>query len=534
MQSLDIDTSASFRSASDPREVQVRQRSSTTETPSKQSLSSKSLARGTVVNVLNLEGTNDDDDGEEKISGLATLITLIGAMIGAGIMALPQLPVKGGCVLASLLTVFTGISTIEAGIVFFDTVYRHNEMAKRDTNYKKIKTFEDYGREGAGALGSMFVRISVTIWFIGLCSGYFILLAQQIKGLGDVLYVPDISYRACVLLVLPVLWVLSLQRDTAAIARLMPLATAGGVVSCLVIITMGIWDSSCWSHWKHSIHTIGLPEDMTFLKAASMYATLNGAYAVVANLPSVAGAMAEPAEFPWVYKANISITTVLNLCVMLAGHYGWGSFLQDSIVDSMMYNPASYEESLLNHTMWTGPKAVILPRVMILAVTVNIILSYPLCLMCVFLSVENTEFGLANLPVGSKKSYIMRSTTVALTGAIAFSTENFADVFALFSSVCGPVQGIFFVFLFARKIRQQSAAPEYGVPRKAFHVVLMVCAVFCIVFGLYDSTMNLLNPSPATSEPLSGGTPAPTPNVTEAVLPGKNTVQAAMAVISRF
>merc|ERR1740138_439084 len=225
---------------------------------------------------------------------------------------------------------------------------------------------------------------------------------------------------------------------------------------------MGLWDSSTWSSWEHSIHSVIPPTGMSFLTAASMYATLNGAYAVVANLPSVASAMAEPAEFPWVYKANISITTVLNLCVMLAGHYGWGSTLQDSIVDSMMYNPASYEESLLNHIHWTGKKAVILPRVMIIAVTVNIVLSYPLCLMCVFLSIENSEFGLANMPVGTKRSYMMRSFTVLLTGLIAFATQNFGDVFALFSSVCGPVQGIFFVFVFARKIRERVGAPEYG------------------------------------------------------------------------
>jgi hypothetical protein len=218
---------------------------------------------------------------------------------------------------------------------------------------------------------------------------------------------------------------------------------------------------------------------------------------------------------------------------MLAGHYGWGSTLQDSMVDSMMYNPKTYEESLLNHIYWTGPKAVILPRVMIIAVTVNIVLSYPLCLMCVFLSVENSEYGLQNMPAGTKKSYIMRTVTVCITAAIAFATQNFGDVFALFSSVCGPVQGLFFVFVFARKIRQQAGAPEYSAPRKAFHVAIMFSGVFCIVFGLYDSTMNLIGDveqteSP-TSEPLSGGSSS-----NETAVPGKATVQAAITMISRF
>merc|ERR1712194_427443 len=137
------------------------------------------------------------------------------------------------------------------------------------------------------------------------------------------------------------------------------------------------------------------------------------------------------------------------------------------------------------------------------------------------------EFGLEYMPAGTKGSYLMRSVMDGITASIAFATQNFADVFALFSSVCGPVEGIFFVFVFARKIRRQAGAPEYGAPRKAFHAVLMLSAVFCIVFGFFDSAMNLMGEieqteSP-TSEPLSGGT---SPDFS--VIPGKTTVQAAL------
>jgi len=429
----------------------------------------------------------------EQITQVGAMLTLIAAIIGAGIMALPQLPVQSGLLPSSALCVATALYTLETGLVFTDAMVRHNELAEGDSSRAKILTFEDFGREGAGEAGAQLVRASVVARVAGLCSGYAILLGQQLKGMSDLILLPDASYRTCVLMVGPILWLLSMMRDTVAIAKLMPLATAAGVASCVLIVVKGIVDAQVWKGWDEPVHIIGPPPHMSFMAPFSALATLNGAFGFIPNVPTITADMADVREFNGSLYGTMAIITVLYWGVVVAGHYGYGDFVEESIVDSMMYHPGNYEESRLPLEAWTGGKTVMVPRIMCIAVAVNILLSYPLNMMCVFVSVESTSCGQSYCRAGTAGNYIMRSVLVGVTVSVALMTEKFGELYAVIMAVLGPLQGVFFVFFFAYRIRRKCGAPDYSSCRKTAHCVFTLLGIGITVFGLYDSLNALLS-----------------------------------------
>lgn len=303
---------------------------------------------------------------------------------------------------------------------------------------------------------------------------------------------PDASYRTCVLLVGPILWFLSMRRDTVAIAKLMPLATAGGIVSCVLIVVLGVTDAQIWKGWDEPVHIILPPLHMSFMAPFSALATLNGAFSCIPNVPTITADMADVREFNGSLVGTMVITAVLYLGVVVVGHYGYGDFVQPSIVDSMMYHPKNYAESRLPAEEWTGWRSVAIPRGMCVAVAINILLSYPLNMMCVFASIESTRYGQSYCKVGTPANYTMRSVLVAITVSVALMTQKFGEFYAVIMAVLGPLQGIFFVFIFAYRIRRQCGAPDYSSCRKATHCSLMLLGVGITVFGMCDSLRALM------------------------------------------
>merc|ERR1712048_1039736 len=117
----------------------------------------------------------------------------------------------------------------------------HNIYHKDDPD-EQIGTYEDFGYQAIGAPGRVIVLVFNVLWFMGLCTGYYILIANNFKSLFAEWF--ELSYKTWVLVLFLPLWFLCMLRDMSSVAKLMPIATAGAILCCVIIILKGVEDTS--------------------------------------------------------------------------------------------------------------------------------------------------------------------------------------------------------------------------------------------------------------------------------------------------
>jgi len=402
--------------------------------------------------------------------------------------------------------VVSTFATMEAGSAFFRSTMANNIVLKRGIKltHTYIHSYEDYGFVAFGAAGSNFIRVITVGWFIGLCSGYVILMGQNVQ---NILWpIIELNYRVWVLILFPLLWLLSMMRDLSAIAKLMPVGVAAAMGSCILIIVKGIIDIRIWQSddflspeanatastiAEMQLHYTWPSGD--FLSLGSLTATVFGAVACMGNVPSVLDEMKNKHKFRRSFRTALLIVMVLYIGIMLIAYHAYGNFILPNIVDSMKFHPTTWEESqTVEPKDWTGAQSVLLPTAMSCCVVINLIISYPLNLAPVFIAFQGTEYGKQNMKVGSKMNYIMRTCIVTLTVAIPLAVSDFSLVFNLFASICGPVQGVLAPIWFGFQIRKKVHAQNSGFARLSWHGFLSAIGFFCIAFGLTDSVRALI------------------------------------------
>ncbi|CAK0850627.1 unnamed protein product [Prorocentrum cordatum] len=438
----------------------------------------------------------DDDLPEDHgITSTEATMSLITAIIGAGIMALPQLPVAGELVFCVVLMFVTAAATMEAGSAFFRSTMANNIVVGRGLKFSStyIHTYEDFGRAAYGPAGEKLIRFFLVIWFVGGSCGFVILMGQNVQNI--LAPVVSLSYRIWVLLLAPLLWFLAMMRDVSAIAKLTPLGVASAFGSCIIIVSCSIMDMKVWEEWPEQdlkeLHNMWPAGGL--LSLGSLTATVFGAFACIANVPSIMDEMKEKQRLMRSFRSAIIIVTALYIGVMVMGYHAYGNFIQSNLVDSLTYHPANWEEAqTLKPKDWTGSERIILPTAMSFCVVVNLIISYPLILAPVFLAFQGTTYGKENMKVGTTMNYVMRTLVVAFTIGVPLLITEFSLVFNLFASICGPVLGVVSPIIFGWMIRKAVKAKPSGFGRTIWHGFLMLLSLFCIAVGLMDSTQNLI------------------------------------------
>lgn len=436
-----------------------------------------------------------DRPQDHGITSTEATMSIITAIIGAGIMALPQLPVAGGLVFCVVLMVVSAFATMEAGSAFFRSTMANNIVVGRGLKLSNtyIHTYEDFGHAAYGPAGETLIRVILVVWFLGVCCGYVILMGQNVQNILQPL-VP-LDYEVWVLILAPVLLFLSMLRDVSAIAKLMPIGVAAAMGSCIIIMIKSIMDRQVWQDWPaqdlkelHNAWPSG-----SLMSLGSLTATVFGALSCMANVPSIMDEMKNKHRLMRSFRTALTTVTALYIGIMVMGYHAYGNFIQPNIVDSMKYHPATWEESQTQKPAdWTGSQSDILPTAMSCCVVINLIISYPLLLAPVFIALQGTAYGKENLKVGGVLNYAMRTGIVLVTVAVPLVIKEFSLVFNLFASICGPTTGVLAPICFGWKIRRAIKAQGSGKFRLAWHSVLVLLACFCIVIGLIDSTHNLI------------------------------------------
>jgi len=425
--------------------------------------------------------------GERGISSLDAALSLTTAIVGAGVMALPQLPSKAGlwpCIICMILGAWI---TYECGSAFHKANYAWN---KTHQGSRQLKTFEDFGEVAAGGGGAILVRTSVLAWFVGVCAGFLILMAQQLQRISGL----DWNYRIFVLILIPILWFACMLRDLTALSKLVPIGVLGAIGSCFLIMLKAFQDVEVWHHWpKEEVEQLHSkwPRD-GFMALGSCLATFFGAFGVMGNIPVVASEMRHPEKFPRALRMSLALVTFLYAGVTTIGYWGYGNFIQSNILNSMGQSPANFTQVSMPYDQWTGRTTVIIPEMTACCVLVNLLLSYPLCMMSVFVSIQSLESAQETMAPGTCGNYLMRTGFVALTVGIALALEDFPLVFGLFASVNMPIQSVFVPILFGTRIRKQIGAKLPGPCRRIVHAFMMVVALFCLVVGTTNAVKGIV------------------------------------------
>jgi len=423
------------------------------------------------------------------ISTLEATMSLGTAIIGAGIMALPQLPQQGGLYICVAAALVGALVTQECGGAFFKAFMAFNKSQTRKDD--RLVCFEDFGRQAMGRFGGIVVRISVIGWMLGISSSYVILMANQLINITG----SDWNFRYWVVGVSPVLWGLCMLRDISAVAKLMPIAVLAALGSCGLISLAAFFAANRRESWitpeDPRLHTMW-PEK-GFMPVGSVVATFMGAYGVMGNITPVVNEMKSPRKFPKALKTAITVVCAGYMCVMILGYWAWGNFIQSNIVVSMSIMPANSTEAFeMPPSEWTGAKDPYLAQMLSYAVLTNLMLSYPLNMMSVFASIQGLSCAKSSLQPGQPANYGMRTAFVAVTVFIATVVDNFGIVFGLFASLCMPIMAMAIPIIFGDIIRAKIGAKRSGPVRWFFHVLILALALFTLVIGFIDSFMSLL------------------------------------------
>eukprot|EP00928_Gymnodinium_smaydae_P058856 TRINITY_DN4205_c1_g2_i1.p1 TRINITY_DN4205_c1_g2~~TRINITY_DN4205_c1_g2_i1.p1 ORF type:complete len:538 (-),score=65.72 TRINITY_DN4205_c1_g2_i1:309-1793(-) len=425
-------------------------------------------------------------------------LSLITCIIGAGIMALPMLPKRGGCVFSVIIMVVCCYVIACSGCDGLCKAFAEYNKGKPED--QKMQAYDELGRRALGRPGEALVTTTMVVYFMGVLAGYVILIAEQLEGMSS----KQISVQTwkCVLY-LPFCG-LACLRDMTTIAKLVPIAIAAAIARCFVIIGKSMLDTPVWYSWETDEHGFLLGQNNTSLDATlfqtwpvsgmalgSVTGLSFGAYGVNGNVPSVLCEMRDPSQMPRALRTSLAFCLSLYLCIMLVGHYGYGNFVQDNLLDSMSRSPANAEEAFTKPwCWWTGPcgwQAALMMQVLVLA---NMIISFPLNLMAVIQSFQNLDGVREYVPVGSVANYGMRITMVTIIFAISFTIDKFGLVFGLFASVCGPAIQTLFPIVFGYMIEKSLGGSVRLTPGK---ILSLMVACFCMVVGFLDSMSEIKN-----------------------------------------
>eukprot|EP00928_Gymnodinium_smaydae_P071500 TRINITY_DN5505_c0_g1_i2.p1 TRINITY_DN5505_c0_g1~~TRINITY_DN5505_c0_g1_i2.p1 ORF type:complete len:497 (-),score=65.56 TRINITY_DN5505_c0_g1_i2:295-1785(-) len=425
-------------------------------------------------------------------------LSCVTCIIGAGIMALPMLPMRGGWVLSSLIMAVCCYVISVSGCEGICSAFAAYNEGKADD--EKIQSYDDLGRIALGQPGLILVTTTQSICFIGVLAGYTILISEQLEGFSA-RQVSAHTWKSVLFLPLAGL---SCLRDMTAVAKLIPTAVFAAVASCLLICVKAMLDSSAWADWETDEHGYLLGANNTSLNTklfqtwptsgmalGSVTGIIFGAYSVNGNVPSIMVEMRDPSEMPKALRFSLGICLAIYLCVMLMGHYGYGNFVQDNLLDSMTRSPANAQEAFTQPwCWWTGRCGDTAATMMQVCVFVNLVISFPLLMLAVVQSVRSIESAKKLVPSGSYADYIMRIAVIAIVFGIAFTVDNFALVFGFFCSVCGPLIQTVYPIVFGYLVERSLGIPVRMTPGK---ILSLTVASFCIIVGFCDSVTQLMN-----------------------------------------
>lgn len=478
-----------------------------------------SLGRGSQARTISRSASrasqvdSRDIDEDEGLSIQSAIFLMVTAIVGCGVVALPSLMKLGGWVVPAIMAAVTSLAFMEIGTVLHSAISRCENPRVSSKEDVAIGCFEDFGRAAFGQSGALCVRAVTTTGFVGTLVVYTILISQNVYSFLN----GAVSRMVTLAIVTPLLLSLAMLKDLQAMAKIMPIGVFASMTSCVLICVKAALDARLWrdrpAEERIALHSLW-PEELDSL--GTIIAVLFAAYSVMGTVPSIRGQMQDPHAFPTAFRTAIAVVFVVYMAVMTIGYYGYGNYVQDNVVSSMMHphlaiiqldGTEDHKHSKQKHAAKSWMEELLhnaLGTLMAGLVSTYLLIGFALFFACVMGLLQNIRPTSVVCVPNSWQNRGLRIFLVLAVSGVGLMVPHFREVMAIMSSICCSCNNVFFPLIFAHKL--ESELPENDETRtscirRIAHVFIFLIAVYCFCMGLHDSVLKLVKEMKETHKP---------------------------------
>jgi len=443
----------------------------------------RSLARASIASAAVLSGASgsqfhdddcDDDDFGGSLSANETVANFVICAVGAGVVVFPRVMKDNGIVVALLLLVVSAFVCFESGRVIIECCTMAE--VKKGLAKGSLTTYESVAEAAFGRAGTTALSVTKNCYMLGSILAYTVFLSAGVEEWTSFIPVSSDKMRSNIvrwLIVTPLFLRLAIVTDPKQLSALAPIGTAAVFIQA-VTICIG---SALQAFQPVQTRTYSAPE-LSMTTVGTTVSIFVFGFDAIVSLPAMRGQMQDIDELPFVLNKGMTIVAMISGTIMGIGFAGFGSEVEDNIIDSLGTFMKTSEFSL-GSTM--GSLAS-------LSILVNLMISVPLIFYnftSFFESTKSSESDALRTPMTTPNIVFRFAVMICLVlvgSAVPFAKQ----LIGLVSAIFGSFNSVFFPLAFFYKLRREASAetlrPLHPL-RMVVHAVVVLVGSIALVFG---------------------------------------------------
>ncbi|XP_037799162.1 amino acid transporter AVT3B-like isoform X1 [Penaeus monodon] len=402
------------------------------------------------------------------------------SFIGAGMLGLPFAFKEAGIMEGALIMAVVGYLSVAAMLMLIDCKYAilssggraggrsiimekkvpllppdssddEDEDERHPPTPSTDLTYGDVGLYALGPGGKRLVDIAIVVSQIGFCCGYLIYLCKNLN-----LYIPRISQKVWLILLLPPLYLLTLLRHLNKLAVFSLFAQISNVLALAVVF---------WFDFSHSEEVPFQPNEFSIKGFPFFFAVAIYCYEGAGMIFSLEESVAEKKrdKFRSIFVCTMTGLTTLYICFGVSGYASFGPHTMDIITLNLPHSSGSVDFAAMVK----------------ICLGISLFFTYPMMMFPVTHLLDKT-FGLQNAP---HKGNMLRMVLVGLTGLVVSAVPNFGILISLIGATCCTLLAFILPAAFHLSIFRQRLTKRQWY----FDMFLVVLGVIGSVVGLWDA-----------------------------------------------
>eukprot|EP01135_Chromosphaera_perkinsii_P012205 Nk52_evm24s2612 gene=Nk52_evmTU24s2612 len=416
-----------------------------------------------------------ENDSERQSSVTRTVVNQVAAMIGLGILGLPNATALSGWLFGGIFLVLSSVFAGICSILISDCMLYGNPV-------KVMKTYAELGEYAFGKVGKWVTHICVYATCVGASLLYLIIANDMAKSAFGENVMSDIAWSV---VNASILFPLIMLKNYNTVYYIGLLGVIGSVVSsvmCLVLVIIEISDRSDEEAAEVKVDMIG--DD--FLNVVTAFSTFVYSFGAAALFPEMLSVMAKPQRFNFAVLLSFMVTMSMYAPMAFVCYFVLG---KDRILDPS--TEGNVVKALGDSTA---------TQVLYIFVWIAVMASFVVFLIPVFRSVE---MGFQTHVMSEKKELLFRVINrflwLLLCWFISVLIPFFGDVMSLLGAT--SVTGASFLIPLScwfklRRADYMAANPGLkGWLTVTSYIIIFLFAVMAGAVSAYTAMENIISSS---------------------------------------
>lgn len=477
----------------------------TTRSSGTNTTGTRSFARASIASAAALTGTtcsqlqNDADADADLSGGLSvneTVANFVISAVGAGVVVFPKVMRDNGVSVAFLLLVVSAFVCFESGRLIIECC----AMAEMHRGFARgsLTTYEAVAEAAFGRAGTTALAVTKNCYMLGSILAYTVFLSAGMEEWTSFIPMGSDATRSNIVrwfIVTPLFLRMAMVSDLKQLVSLAPIGTAAifmqAVAICIGSMLQAFWPVS-------ETRTYNAPE-LSLNTVGSTVAIFVFGFDAIVSLPAMRGQMSDHDELPSVLNKGMAIVAMISGIIMGLGYAGFGSEVEDNVIDSLGTFMTKNEFSISSS----------LGSVASVSILVNLLISVPIVFFSFTSFVESTkssEGDALRTPMTTHNIMFRLAVMICLVfvgSAIPFAKQLIGLVSAIFGSFNSVLFPLAFFYNLRRKVSADALRPLHPM-RKVFHAVVLLLGSTALVFGSIggvDELSQKLNELSSSAQP---------------------------------